>query len=104
MVPTRLPTLLLLTGIIAFATAANDLHGQGKLDANLPIRGFAIAAPLPFFVDSFALFIENELAPRNVNVLILRVDYNYQYKTHPELRDSGHAGDWPDDFAHRVIQ
>ena len=45
-------------------------------------------SPLPSYVDSFVTFIDSELAPRKVNVLILRVDYDYQYKTHPELRDS----------------
>ena len=25
--------------------------------------------------------------PRKVNTLVLRVDYNYQYETHPELRE-----------------
>jgi hypothetical protein len=68
--------------------AGNRLHSQSTLDSILPIRGFAIAAPTPSYVDSFVLFIENELAPRNVNTLLLRVDYNYQYKSHPELRDS----------------
>jgi hypothetical protein len=39
-------------------------------------------------VDRFVKFIDEELAPRNVNTLILRVDYNYQYESRPELRDS----------------
>src|SRR5215212_2495867 len=58
---------------------------QTKLDSLLPVRGFAIAVPSPQLLDSFISFIHQELAPRKINVLILRVDYNYQYKTHPEL-------------------
>jgi N-acetyl-beta-hexosaminidase len=54
----------------------------------LPVRGFAIAAPRPTGVDSFVTFITKELAPRQVNTLILRVDYHYQFKSHPELIDS----------------
>lgn len=54
----------------------------------LPVRGFCIAAPLTGEMDAFIKFIDLELAPRSVNTLILRVDYNYQYKSHPELRDS----------------
>ncbi|MEO5908696.1 MAG: family 20 glycosylhydrolase [Ginsengibacter sp.] len=54
----------------------------------LPVRGFAIAAPRPTGVDSFVTFITKELAPRHVNTLILRVDYHYQFKSHPELIDS----------------
>jgi hypothetical protein len=61
---------------------------QSKLDDNLPVRGFCIAAPKPAGVDAFVKFIEDELAPRKVNTLILRVDFNYQFESHPELRDS----------------
>ena len=54
----------------------------------LPVRGFCIAAPQPKDLDEFIKFIDEELGPRSVNTLILRVDYNYQYESHPELRDS----------------
>lgn len=67
---------------------SNIPAAQVKLDSLLPVRGLAIAAPPPYYVDSFVHFIEKELAPRQVNTLILRVDFNYQYTTHPELRDS----------------
>ena len=73
--------------ILLFCTA-QLLSAQNMLDSILPIRGFCIAAPSPSGVDSFVTFINNELAPRKVNTLILRVDYNYQYSSHPELRDS----------------
>lgn len=61
---------------------------QNKLDSLLPVRGFCIEAPFRAGVDSFVTFINKELAPRKVNTLILRVDFNYQFKSHPELRDS----------------
>ncbi len=60
---------------------------QTPVDSLLPVRGFCIAAPSAAFTDSFVNFIQTELAPRKVNTLILRVDYNYQYLSHPELRD-----------------
>jgi N-acetyl-beta-hexosaminidase len=53
----------------------------------LPVRGFSIAAPMPSEVNAFVKFIKEELAPRNINTLILRVDFNYQYESHPELRE-----------------
>jgi len=53
----------------------------------LPIRGFCIGAPKTAEVDSFIKFIVQELAPRKVNTLILRIDFNYQFESHPELRD-----------------
>ena len=63
-------------------------HAQ-PLDSILPVRGFSIAAPTSKLVDSFVMFINDELAPRKVNTLILRVDYNYQYKSRPELAHTG---------------
>ena len=62
-------------------------RAETTLDKALPIRGFAIAAPSPSQLDAFVAFIHNELAPRQINTLILRVDYNYQYESHPELSD-----------------
>ncbi len=59
-----------------------------SLDSLLPVRGFCIAAPRPDGVDEFIKFIIEELAPRQVNTLVLRVDFNYQFKSRPELRDS----------------
>src|SRR5688572_25262856 len=66
-----------------FQTAA-----QSGIDSLFPIRGFAIAAPSSPVLDSFTNFIDQELAPRKVNVLVLRVDYHYRYTSHPELVDS----------------
>jgi len=59
-----------------------------NLDALIPIRGFCIGAPKPAAVDNFVKFVKEELATRQVNTLILRVDYNYQFESHPELRDT----------------
>ncbi|HEY9047350.1 MAG TPA: family 20 glycosylhydrolase, partial [Ohtaekwangia sp.] len=64
------------------------LQAQVKPSAAFPTRGFCIAAPRPAGVDAFVKFIHEELATRQINTLILRVDYNYQYEHHPELRDS----------------
>jgi hypothetical protein len=50
-----------------------------------PVRGLSIAAPEPEVVDKFNQFITEELAPVGLNLLILRIDYNYNYKSHPEL-------------------
>ena len=61
---------------------------QTLAENTLPIRGFCIGAPESAEVDAFIKFIAEELAPRKVNTLILRVDYNYQFESHPELRDS----------------
>jgi len=65
---------------------SSDLHAE-RLDKIMPVRGFCIGAPSSEDIDRFVKFINEELAPRNVNTLILRVDYNYRYKSHPELAD-----------------
>jgi len=67
---------------------ANPFATQEKIDIIMPVRGFCIAVPRPLELDEFIKFIEEELVPLHVNTLILRVDYNYQYESHPELRDS----------------
>lgn len=54
---------------------------------DMPVRGFCIAAPRPEGLPRFIGFIDHELAPRHVNTLVLRVDYNYQYQSHPELAE-----------------
>jgi N-acetyl-beta-hexosaminidase len=74
--------------VIAFLCFTESLNAQKSLDSILPVRGFCIGAPKPQAVDSFTRFINEELAPRNVNTLILRVDYRYEFKSHPELVDS----------------
>ncbi|MEP6614242.1 MAG: family 20 glycosylhydrolase [Mucilaginibacter sp.] len=75
--------LLLLTNLFALS-----LFAKTNADSLYGVKGFAIAAPRPNGVADFVKFINEELAPRKVNTLILRVDYNYQFKSHPELRDS----------------
>jgi len=70
----------------AFSIAQSNY--SEKLDTILPVRGFCISAPQPVGVTEFVKFIDEELAPRKINTLILRIDYNYQYESHPELRDS----------------
>ena len=76
--------LFLLTAVITGAT-----YSQERIDSILPVRGFCIGSPRTNQVDDFVKFINEELAPRKVNTLILRVDFNYNFESHPELRDSG---------------
>ena len=82
------PLTLLCLVWLFFVAGQLPLMAQYQPDSLLPVRGFSIAAPKPSGVDAFVKFINQELAPRQVNTLILRVDYNYQFQSHPELRDS----------------
>jgi hypothetical protein len=74
-------TLLLFgLSLITLRLQASDL-----LDQRCPIRGLCIGAPSASQMDRFIRFINEDLAPRSANTLILRVDYNFQYASHPEL-------------------
>jgi hypothetical protein len=70
--------LLALSLFISSTIVAEDV---------LPVRGFCIAAPDKDHLDPFIKFIDEELGPRKVNTLILRVDFNYEFKSRPELRE-----------------
>jgi hypothetical protein len=74
---------LLLLAIVFWGGAAAQ-----SLDSIMPVRGFCINIPRPAGVDSFIRFVNDELAPRKVNTLVMLVDYHYQFKSHPELTDS----------------
>jgi len=75
--------------LLAFLLFPNLLLAQAD-QASAEVRGFCIAAPQPDGVDDFVSFIENELAPRAISTLVLRVDHNYAFQSRPELRDETH--------------
>ena len=58
-------------------------------DQLMPVRGVCLAAPQahPESLNAFHSFIDSVLVPKSINTLILRVDYNYQYTSHPELQN-----------------
>lgn len=77
----------LLCFFLCISTFGISAQTSANLDSVLPVRGLAIAAPSVQKMDLFLKFIEEELAPGHFNLLILRVDWNYAYECHPELRD-----------------
>lgn len=68
--------------------ASFDAIAQKPLTDSFPVRAFSIAAPTQQNLDSFLVFMQKELAPRKINRLVLRVDYGYQFQSHPELIDT----------------
>jgi hypothetical protein len=74
----RTIVLILLSVLLVRAEAAGN---------DLPVTGLCIAAPDHEYVKEFDRFIREDLAPLGVNTLVLRVDWGYEYETHPELRD-----------------
>lgn len=72
--------------VIVIAGLTNICAARG-LDDKLPIRGFSIEAPTHEGLETFMTFVKNELAPAKVNLLILRLNWSYAPKSHPELKD-----------------
>jgi len=79
--------ILLLIVMVWFITAGSAQTNGSRIDSLMPVRGLALGAPSADGVDLFLKFIDEELAPAHFNLLILRIDYNYAYESHPELRD-----------------
>ncbi len=75
--------------LVLFMAFQSSLFSQPAPDPIFLVRGFAIGAPKAKDVDRFVKFINDELATRKVNTLLLRVDFNYQFESYPQLRDSG---------------
>ena len=63
-------------------------HSQ-EPDYDFMIRGFCIAAPQPDELDRFIAFMKNDLASNGINTLIIRIDYNYEFESYPNLRNEG---------------
>ncbi len=59
----------------------------GKAQDLLPVRGFCIGVPDAAHLDTFVKFIDEELAPRQVNTLVIMVGYDFQFESHPELSE-----------------
>jgi Glycosyl hydrolase family 20, catalytic domain len=69
--PTRSP---------AVSTAAGDWK-------DLPVRALLLSAPAPKEVPLFCQFVRDVLPREGVNTLVLRIEYQYQFQSHPELAD-----------------
>ena len=76
-----------IPALLVWALAVSSSAAEKAADTPLPVRGFCIQSPAPSRLDEFIKFIETELAPRGVNVLILRVDYSFQFSSRPEMAD-----------------
>jgi Glycosyl hydrolase family 20, catalytic domain len=74
--------------VLFFLIFTDTAMPQSGIDKLLPVRGFCIAAPRPQNLDRFLKFVNEELPVNKINTLILRIDFNYQFESHPELRDS----------------
>ena len=72
--------------VLVTALMATVLNGASvDVSQSVEVKGFSVKQPAREGLERFIRFVEKELAPKGVNTLILRVDYDYQYRSHPEL-------------------
>lgn len=53
----------------------------------LPVKGLLLSVPAPKDVPLLCRFIKEALKAEGVNTLALRIEYAYQFKSHPELAE-----------------
>jgi hypothetical protein len=70
-----------MTRIALFLLAAAAAAQQ------LPVRGIHLAAPMPDELPLAERFIKEALPKEGVNVLVLEINYRYQFAKHPEVVD-----------------
>lgn len=75
-----------LIALILIFTSFTPLSIHAAPD--IPVRGLSIRAPNTHQLDRFIEFVDEELAPRGLNLLVLRIDYNFDYQSHPELKSA----------------
>ena len=80
--------ICLLSVVFLLISWQTAIWAQESSEKLFQVKGFCINAPNPKGVDRLVKFINEELAPRGVNTLLLLVDYNYQFESYPQLRDS----------------
>ena len=71
--------------LIFVVVTSTTLVAQSTIDSVMPIRGISLKIPKSESLPKFIQFIDEELAPGKINTLLLRVDYNYEYESHPAL-------------------
>jgi hypothetical protein len=80
-----LPVLLYLYILITTIQNASAQASQNFEWNKLPVKALLLTVPHPEDVPEFCRFIKEALPKEGVNTLVLRIRYNYQFKSHPEL-------------------
>ena len=74
--------------LAAFLVMHTAAFAQTPSEQVFQVKGFSCTSPRHNEVDRFVKFIDEELAPRGVNTLVVFVcdkDYNYQFESYPQL-------------------
>jgi hypothetical protein len=86
----KLRSLVLVSLLIAFRSAPHAAEIKSDFrPAQLPVRALMLYGVPPSALESFLGFVRDDLPREGVNTLIFQIDYNYAYRTHPELAAKG---------------
>lgn len=79
--------MLIRAAIVPLLGLLMSIAAMGSQSPALPIRGLYLGAPKPDGVPQMVRFIREALPKEGVNLLVLEIDYRYQYTSHPEVVD-----------------
>ena len=84
-------TLILTTACAAGLFAGNRAAGteKGGIDEYIPTRAFYVSFPDARNADEFIKFVKEDMIPGGFNMLVVRVDWRFNWKAHPELIAEG---------------
>jgi hypothetical protein len=71
--------------LAAFLAATVSAGAEG---ARLPVRGLYLSVPRPDEVSLTVEFIRKALPKEGVNLLVMEINYRYQFTSHPEVVDA----------------
>ncbi len=83
--------ILILTIAGVFQLRAENRSGPAAvgIDEYIPTRAFYISFPEAKFADDFIDFVKTDLIPGKFNMLVVRIDWRFNWKSHPELLAPG---------------
>ena len=82
----RLRALLLVSSaLLAAATAVLADAPAGFKPTHLPVRALMLYGLPPAALEEFLPFVRDELPREGVNTLVFQIDYNYRYRSRPEM-------------------
>jgi hypothetical protein len=84
-----LAALLLTTSTLLAAEPDRKARLEDWQKKNPQWRALHMSAPRPDSLPKFQQLIADSLAPSGINVLILEIDYRFQFQSHPELEGEG---------------
>jgi len=76
---------MLSAAVVLLAVEDNKSAGDRFKPNELPVRAVMFNGLSAGALDSFLTFVRDDLPRERINTLIFEIDYNYQYKTHPEV-------------------